>query len=80
MQFLIGKHFVGISDRYFFDPFIVLIEVVDNILELILRFEERVVGKFNIQDKGSRLDLLDEFLEVVSVLFDSLLVGKWTMH
>jgi hypothetical protein len=76
MQFLIGKHFVGISDRYFFDPFIVLIEVVDNILELILRFEERVVGKFNIQDKGSRLDLLDEFLEVVSVLFDSLLVGK----
>jgi hypothetical protein len=50
--------------------------VVDNILELILGFEERVVGKFNIQGKGSRLNFLDEFLKVVSILFDSLLFGK----
>jgi hypothetical protein len=49
--------------------------VVDYVLELIFGFEEGVVGQFDVKNEGSRLGLLDEFFEVLSVLIDSLLVG-----
>ena len=59
----------------FLDALIVLIQVVNYVLELILRFKEGVVGQFDVKDEGPRFGFLDEFFEVLAVLLDSLLVG-----
>lgn len=77
---MIGKHFVRVRDLLFLDAFVILIKVVDDVLKLILRFEERVVGEFDVEDIGSGFGFLDKFFEVESVLLDPLFVSKRAVH